>query len=200
MFDAELLILALQKKNTIMKTQLIFTLLIVLVCSFVIQAQIKVEEPNYGLSAAGQTVLLGTYTWDAETDSFPSFGKAEEKKGDIWWQQETENKQSLVPRNGALIIELRGKDFGEFTIEDLKYLKYSLKPIPNEALVPNAVFGLLTPEGNYAILKIVGYRALHDFSFKEAAVLRESWKTFVLNKTDRENYHLEVEWVLYTKQ
>ena len=183
-----------------MKTRFISTLLAVFVFSIAIQAQIKVDEPGFDLSAAGQTVLLGTYTWNAETDDFPPFGKAEDKTGDIWWRQETDSKQSLVPRNDALIIEVHDRDFAGLTVEDLKVLRYSPRPVSNESLVPGAVIALRTAEGNFAKLKVVGYRALHDFSFKEAGMLRQDWKTYVLNKSDKENYHLEVEWVLYTKQ
>lgn len=183
-----------------MKTRFILTALVVLLFTVAIQAQKEIEDGGFALSAAGQTVLLGTYTWDAETDDFPQFGKAESKKGDIWWQQETREKQSLVPRNGSLVIEVHDKDFAELTAEDLKVLRYSLKPISNEKLVPGAIIALRTAEGNYAKLKVIGYRALHDFTFREAAVLRESWKSMVLNKDNKENYHLEVEWVLYTKQ
>jgi hypothetical protein len=183
-----------------MKKHFISTLLAVLVFAIATQAQNRVKDRGFDLSAAGQTVLLGTYTWNAEADDFPRFGKDKEKTGDIWWQQETDSKQSLVPQNGALIIEVHDRNFAELTVEDLKVLRYSATPVSNKALIPGTVLALLTAEGNYAKLKIVGYRALHDFSFREAAVLSEGWKTFVLNKGNKENYHLEVEWILYTKQ
>lgn len=182
-----------------MKTSFISTMLVVLIFSIAIQAQLKTEESAFDLSAAGQTVLLGTYIWDADTDNFPA-EQLNGKTGDIWWRQETREKQSLVPLGGTLIIELRDRDFNSLTADDLKVVRYSPKPISNDRLVPGAVIALLTAEGNYAKLRVVGYRPLHDFSFKEAMILRESWKSMVLNKPDKEKYHLEVEWVLYTKQ
>ena len=183
-----------------MRTRFISTLLAFLVFSIAIQAQFKFEEPDFNLSAAGQTVLLGTYIWDADADAFPASERLSGKTGDIWWRQERLDKQSLVPLGNTLIIEVRDRDFAGLTVEDLKVLRYSPKPIANDRIVPGAIIALRTSEGNYAKLRVVGYRPLHDFSFKEAVVLDACWKTFVLKKSNKENYHLEVEWVLYTKQ
>jgi len=182
-----------------MKTRFISTLLVVLVFSIAIQAQKEVEDSRFDLSAAGQTVLLGTFIWDADTDNFPA-KLLSGKTGDIWWQQERLDKQSLVPLGNTLIVEVHDRDFAGLTADDLKILRYSWKPISNDRLVPGAIIAMRTTEGNYAKLRVVGYRPLHDFSFKEAAVLDACWKTFVLNKNNKENYHLEVEWVLYTKK
>ena len=55
-----------------------------------------------------------------------------------------------------------------------------------------------TGEGHYGKLRIKGYRALHDFDFKEAREhLSDSWKTFVLRKQNTQKYHLVVEYKLY---
>lgn len=183
-----------------MKKHFISTLLAFFVFSIAMQAQTKLEASSFSQVASGQTVLLGTYFWDAETDSFPSYGSAEILKGDIWWQQHNETEQSLVPRNGALIAEVRDKDFSELTIEDLKTLPYTRTPVSNENLVPGAVIAIRTAEGSFVKLRVVGYRALQDFSFKETLFLRENWKTLALSKKNTEKYHLEVEWALYTQR
>ena len=64
---------------------------------------------------------------------------------------------------------------------------------------PGTVVALRTNEGNFAKLKVVMYRELHDFSFPEAKLLDAEWKAFVLKRPNTKNYHLEVEWVLYRK-
>jgi hypothetical protein len=47
--------------------------------------------------------------------------------------------------------------------------------------------------------KVVRYRDLHDFSFPEANLLDAGWREFALKHPNTNNYHLEVEWVLYRK-
>ncbi len=182
-----------------MKTFLFSTLFAVVLFAAATSAQIPIEEAKFIQTASGQTVLLGTYTWNAELDNFPPYLKSERKTADLWWEQINKNKQQIVPRNKAIIAEVTDRNFADLTVEDLQSLTYSRSAVSNKTLVPNAVIALRTTEGNYVKLKILGYRALHDFSFKEAAILRESWKAMVLREADRP-YHLEVEWVLYTKQ
>lgn len=181
-----------------MKKQFVLIVFAVLVFSMAIQAQRNVEESNFAQSVMGQTVLLGTYMWDADANSFPDYRTSKGRKADIWWQQVNNVKQNLVPSNGALIIQVHDREFATITAEDLKILRYSSKPISNEVLVPGAIIAIRTAEGNFAKLKIVGYRSLQDFSFKEAEILREGWKSMVESRPYQENYHLEVEWVLFT--
>lgn len=183
-----------------MKKQFVSIVFAVLVFSMAIQAQKNVEELNFAQSAMGQTVLLGTYMWDADTDTFPGYRTIEGRKSDIWWQQVDSIKQKLVPLNGSLIIQIHDREFATINADDLKILRYSLKPIPNENLIPGAIIAIRTAEGNFAKLKIVGYRPLQDFSFKEAEILREGWKSMVQSRPYQQNYHLEVEWILFTKQ
>jgi hypothetical protein len=85
------------------------------------------------------------------------------------------------------------------TQEDLATLKFSYNSVANESLTPGTVVALQTEKGNFAKLKVVKYRELHDFSFPEAKLLSAGWKTFVLKKPNSEYYHLEVEWILYRK-
>lgn len=182
-----------------MKKQFVAIVFAVLVFSTAIQAQRNVEEANFTQSVMGQTVLLGTYMWDADTDTFPGYRTIEGGKADIWWEQIDGVKQKLVARNGALIIQIHDREFATITADDLKIIRYSSKPISNENLIPGAIIGIRTAEGNFAKLKIVGYRPLQDFSFKEAEFLRGNWKAMAQSRPFQQNYHLEVEWVLFTK-
>ena len=153
------------------------------------------DEKKGAEPAKGQTVILGTWTWDIETN------KQGDLKGvDVKWEQATATEQFLVPLNGAGLIVLdKKKAFDKITRQDLATLQYSDKKVANDALTPGTVVALRTNEGNFAKLKVLKYRALHDFSFPEAKLLREDWKQFVLQKPNTKNYHLEVEWVLYRK-
>ena len=67
----------------------------------------------------------------------------------------------------------------------------------DSVLTPGTIVALRTSEGNVAKLKVLGYRALHDFDFPEASALSQQWRDSVLQQADCSNYHLEVEWVLY---
>ena len=58
--------------------------------------------------------------------------------------------------------------------------------------------GLETNQGNFAKLKVVGYRDSNDFSFPEAKLLSEDRRERFKKKPTKD-YHLEVEWVLYKK-
>jgi len=146
--------------------------------------------------AKGQTVILGTWAWDIETDQQ---GSMNGRRADVWWEQVTEKEQFLVPLNGAGLVLLSDKVFEMITQEDLATLKYSYNSVANESLASGAVVALKTEKGNFAKLKVVKYRELHDFSFPEAKHMSAGWKAFVLKKPNRENYHLEVEWELYQK-
>jgi hypothetical protein len=150
----------------------------------------KDDEPK-----KGQTVILGTWTWDIETNKQLGI----EKGADVKWQQATAKEQFLVPLNGAGLVVLDKKAFDKITREDLEALKYSDKKLANDSLAPGTVVALRTRDGNFAKLKVVKYRELHDFSFPEAKLLDEKMREFLLKHPNEKNYHIEVEWVLYRK-
>ena len=170
--------------------------LLILVASVTWAVYGRGEEPKRDWFAKkGQAVILGTWTWDIETNM-----QGGDTKGvDIWWEQVTAKKQFLVPKNGAGLIVLTKGAFDKITRKDLKDLAYSEKKLGSESLTPDTVVALRTNEGNFAKLKVVKYRALHDFSFPEAMYLDERTRKFFLTRPNTKNYHIEVEWVLYKK-
>src|SRR5207302_264481 len=105
----------------------------------------------------------------------------------------------LTPMNGAQAVVVPDQTFEKIAGDDLGKLKYSAEKIPNTALKPGTVVAVRTAKGNFAKLKVVRYRALHDFDFKEAALLDREWVAYALGKPDIKEYHLEVEWVIYGK-
>ncbi|QDV25864.1 hypothetical protein [Aureliella helgolandensis] len=152
------------------------------------------DEKTQDGPVKGRTAILGTSMWDIETNK-----QGDEKSCDVWWEQVNAREQFLAPRNGAALFVLGKIEFDKITREDLEALKYSDKKVANESLVCGAVLALRTKEGNFAKLKVVKYRELHDFSFPEAKLLSADWKAFALKQPNRKTYHLEVEWVLYRK-
>jgi hypothetical protein len=126
----------------------------------------------------GQTVILGTFAWTMDGNK-----QGNVRTADFEWQ-----KPYLFPRNGAKAVLVPDQPFEKITAEDLGKLKYSTDKISESILRPGAVVAVRTARGNLAKLKVVRYRALHDFDFKEAIRL-----------SDIKEYHLEVEWVIYHK-
>jgi len=184
-----------------MKIYFIPILIVVFAFLAAVPLQAQSESNFFIQSALERTILLGTYTWDIETNSFPTARNIQKiAKHDIWWQQIDGVRQQLISKNGAVFAKVGDKQFEELTLEDLQNLKYLVRAISNSHLNVGAVVAMRTAEGNFAKLRVVGYRALHDFSFKETEILREPWKEGALRKDNRENYHLEIEWVLFTKQ
>ena len=179
-----------------------FITILFFILSFSVSLEAQDQRAVFFQSAAGQTVLLGTYMWDIESDSFPSYPLKynDPKKADIWWHQIDNTIQEFYAKNGAAFADVSDRSFWALTPEDLQKLQYSGKPIPNTKLEIEAVIAMRTSDGNSAKLRITGHRALHDFSFKEAEILREEWKAFVLQRENLEKYHIEIDWVLYTKQ
>jgi hypothetical protein len=156
------------------------------------------SDENKGSQAMkGQTVILGTWKWDIETNMQ---GDKIEKRADVWWAHETEKKSFLVPQNGAGLVVLGKKAFDKITRENLAALKYSDKKLAKQLLSPGTVVAMRTNEGNFAKLKVLKYRDLHDFSFPDAKFLeKETKERFLKEEPNIRNYHIEVKWVLYWK-
>lgn len=155
-----------------------------------------------GEIARGQTVILGTYSWDVEKNSQPR----DTGDNDVSWEQVEDNEQFgfadehyLVPINQAGLAALGQRAFDTITRRDLAELKYADKKLANDSLAPGDVVALRTNEGNYAKLKVVRYRELHDFSFPEAELLGAQWRGGALAAHNTKRYHLEVAWVLYRR-
>jgi hypothetical protein len=141
----------------------------------------------------GQTVVPGTWTWKVEGNGLG--GGLE--SSDVWWEQVSGTERNLVPLGGAAWAVLKGKPFEKVRREDLAGAAYSNGKLSGALLRPGTVVALRTRDGKYAKLKVVRYRALHDFSFPEARHLPDRWRRFALRRPDVKEYHLEVSWVLY---
>ena len=119
---------------------------------------------------------------------------------DLWWSHQTETERYLGPMNGAA-IKVVTEPFEKIDLTYLKAAELSKDKISgsdnNNFLIPGTVLAVRTVNGNFAKLKVVRYYKLHDFTFAGSEVLTEAWKTFVLQRPNRDLYHIEVEWVLY---
>ena len=142
-------------------------------------------------------VIPASFEWDLESDDVGANGET----GDLTWRYRNETERGLVALNGAALVRIADGEFDEIDRSYLENTDYPRKIVPgslnNNRLRPGTVLGLRTAEGNYAKLRVKGYVALHDFSFPGASILTEDWKEFALNKPNRTDYHIEVEWVLF---
>ncbi len=142
------------------------------------------------------TVILGTWYWNVETDTQGSSDVT-----DFKWDQITETERYLAPKNGA---EAKVIPNGDFDAIDSTFIEKQILstdrisgPDEDHGLVPGTVVVFKTVEGNLGKLQVEEYRALHDFSFKEAEYLSEDWRSFALKKPNKDMYHLQVKWQLY---
>jgi hypothetical protein len=186
--------------NTVLKIKTILLIPFVFLAISILFAYAQESKENqlFKETSKGQTVLLGTWVWDIEANSFPKRSDSEWKRGDIWWEQDT--TQFLVPRNGSGLSIVLSLPYENITPEGLTNMQYSQEKIPNSYLVPGAIVAVRTTEGNLAKVRVIRYRELHDFSFKESENLDSDQKRFLLSEENEKNYHLEVEWVLYRKE
>ncbi len=151
-------------------------------------ASVKNEGKRYA-----STVILGTYSWDVETNTL-----GPNRQSDFWWQRVDETTGNLVAQNGTTVEVVTN----DFETTDKSYISQlpALRDgrISHQHILPGTVALFKTAEGHYGKLRIKGYRALHDFDFKEAReYLDDTWKEYVLRKPNNEKYHLVVEYVLY---
>jgi hypothetical protein len=141
--------------------------------------------------AKGRTVIPGTWSWQVEGN------RIEATRADLFWQQVSATERNLVPQGGAGWAIVQGRPFEKITLADLKKAEYSTGKLPGSSLRPGTVVALRTRGGKLARLKVVGYRALHDTSFPEARHLSPAWVRFAQGQPNTQEYHLEVDWVLY---
>lgn len=147
-----------------------------------------------GIPVSGQSVIMGTWSWDIETNS-----QGRSDFSDVWWQQVDDVQQFLVPLRRAAVIVVDTKEYDSITIDDLTNTRFSRQRIENIHLEPGTVLALRTTEGNLAKIRIIGYRELHDSSFADAQFARPTWLDYLLTRPNRLKYHLEVEWTLYPR-
>ncbi len=106
--------------------------------------------------SSGTGTLQGTFSFDFDSGMQTSSGS------DVFWNQQTSVVRSMVPENGATIVNLGVVNFNSITKAQLQSYSYSTTPIDgnNDAtnqLVNGDVFAVHTSDGHYAKVKIVTY-------------------------------------------
>jgi serine/threonine protein kinase len=156
------------------------------------------KEKRGAQSPPGTKVIPGDRTWDIEKDQLSG--------GDLQWSPALVGGGKLTPINGAqaAVVPARSWFFGRATTFNnispalLRSLKYSKDPIDPGHLKPGSLLAVRTAEGHYAKLKVARYFPMHDFDFPGARdVLSPEWIAKARQLPSAEQYHLEVEWVLY---
>lgn len=113
--------------------------------------------------ATGNNVTLqGTHLFDFDTGTHSETGGGGSASFDVWWQQQTSVNRQMTPRNGAQLTYFGLVNFNSISFSDLAAATYSETPITannnsSNLLVPGAVFGVRTSEGNYTKVQILSY-------------------------------------------
>ncbi len=123
-------------------------------------------------SASREKVFVGFTYWDLDGG-----GDADRPTADLWWRHLNSRERYLMPRNGAAVAVVRGRDFDQLTREDLQDLKYTAEPVSasdvGAEIDTGAVVAVRTNEGRYAKLLIVGFESkAEDRMAKEDLRLR----------------------------
>jgi hypothetical protein len=156
----------------------------------------QAEPQNNQISSCKTTVILGTCGWDVESGNKASSIDTM----DFWWVP-GDTERYLVPTNGAQAKLVSGADFGKITPGFIEQQSLSPEKISGSnnggVLTPGAIVVFKTRKGNLGKFQVEKYRAMHDFSFPEAAQIPERAKSFLLKKPNIEKYHLQVRWQLF---
>ena len=146
--------------------------------------------------AHGQTVIMGTWSWDIEIDRQNNFNAS---GPDVWLEQRRVGPH-LVPMGKAALAPITtAKAFAQLAHDEVADAKYSREAVEGTFLKVGAIVGLKTNEGNYAKLTVIGYRDSHDFSFESAKLIPADRRAVTVSRPNIPNYHLELRWVLWEK-
>ena len=144
----------------------------------------------------GKTVILGTFAWDIESDK-----QVQSSSNDLWWEQIDSTSRRLVAigKVQPALVQIKDRDYESITLDEISTMRPNLREIDGDLLENGAIFAMRTVEGNFAKFRIIGYRGSHDTSFKETQFSRRGWIDGLLRRPNNPNYHLEIEWTLYSK-
>lgn len=146
----------------------------------------------------GKTIILGTSTWDIETDQLVDNNPS---MCDLWWQHKSNTERYLRAENGAKIAVVRNRQFEDIDLNYLQTLDLFGSQVSGGDeggnLLPGAIVVIRTAEHNFAKLRVVRYFSSHDFTFNGAQFLSFQWKEFSKGKPVVQNYHMEVDWMLF---
>lgn len=177
-----------------MKTFLLIGILLTSAFTSIAKAQVDHQQTlDSGVVLTGQTVIMGTWMWDIELNS-----QARSPNADVWWQQANDVDQYLVPVCNSRMALLSDIDYDSLTASDLRRVRFSRARILNDHIVPGAILALRTNEGNLAKIRVIGYRQMHDMSFDDARFAWPGWSSYLVSRPNKLNYHLEIEWSLYS--
>jgi hypothetical protein len=80
----------------------------------------KAERPVF---SSGELMVRGG--WHCDLDA----GAETDVAADFWWQQETAEKRSLTPEDGATFYVVGIRDFDSLKFAELEHFSYAAKPI-----------------------------------------------------------------------
>ncbi len=145
----------------------------------------------------GETVILGTYTWDADSNRLGNG-----KESDVYWKHSNSKTRYLVPQHGATIAvvkDVKYEDIDKSFVEKTALSDNKLNGSDNsDELAIGTIVVFKTSDGNYGKFIVVAYRNIRDIDFKEAQEkYSDSTKKYMLRATETQKYHLQIKWELF---
>ena len=148
-------------------------------------------------------IILGTCSWDAETNQLILGEKA-----DFRWTHVNDTERFLTPANGAKAAVVTASDYRAIDLDFVRNHRLSEERISGsdheDILPPGTVVVFKTAEGNYAKLRVVGYRGLDDLALSEMramapdiAISEVQWAELIRDVPNITRYHIEVESVVF---
>ena len=178
--------------------QRLFGLAIVVALAVALAAPASQDKAGPAI-ASGKVVIPGTWTWNIETNKMGDV--------DLWWDA-TESGPSLQGKEGVHLALIDNHMFDNIDLEFLKKAKFTTQRVSRDELKPGAMLGVRTAKGNFAKLRVLRYfHSTSDFPEPEfASPGKLDWfreckkKGYNLAARGRDDYHLQVEWVLYREK
>jgi hypothetical protein len=91
------------------------------------------NTPVRPVHSKGQLVVRGTWSCDLDSGAETAAG------ADFWWEQDTDVKRYLAPRNGAGFFVVGIRDFDSVKYADLERFRYSSQKIDGSNLAYNQI-------------------------------------------------------------
>jgi len=141
-----------------------------------------------------KTVLLGTYSWDVDTNSLG----VDDGSDDIQLGHDDSTHFRIYATDKSVFAQAKNISYADIDKDYVKNAKLSLATLNQDDLVVGAIVVFKTNSEHYGKFIIEGFSSSHDFDSPEGQkYLRESWKEYSLKKPAIERYNMHLKWMLF---
>ena len=149
-------------------------------------AKLHVDWTLY-TAKVGTTIVMASWLWDVDKNAL---GVGD--KSDIWWTHEGDLQTQDDAR--FAIVDL---PFRQLSPSSMKDVILDTKSIAKKDLTPGKVIALRTGDGNFAKLRVKGYRASRDFSFEGVELYPPAWRAQLEKDPNVDDFHIVFDWAIY---